>query len=51
MKFKEILGICILLMLTTVTTVKAQYPNIPDSVKHAAEELMKAAEEHSDMAS
>ncbi|WP_372772605.1 pectate lyase [Mangrovibacterium sp.] len=50
MKFKEIIGVCVLLMLVTATNVHAQYPTIPDSVKHAAEELMKNAEEHSDMA-
>ena len=50
MKFKEIIGVCVLFVLATATTVKAQYPTIPDSVKQASEELMKKAEEHSDMA-
>ena len=50
MKFKKIMGVCVLFVFATATTVNAQYPTIPDSVKQAAEKLMKKAEEHSDMA-
>jgi len=50
MKFKKIMGVCVLFVFATTTTVNAQYPTIPDSVKQAAEKLMKKAEEHSDMA-
>lgn len=49
MKYLKIIGIIVLLYLIKNTSI-AQYPNIPDEVKKESMELMKKAEEHSDMA-
>ncbi|MGD9929245.1 MAG: pectate lyase [Mangrovibacterium sp.] len=50
MKFKEITGICVLLMLGAITTVQAQYPTISDEDKKASQELIDETYRLSDIA-
>lgn len=50
MKFREITGICVLLMLGAITTVQAQYPTISDEDKKASQELIDETYRLSDIA-